>query len=202
MGRSLWTTLPGPLTSRFVRPIVAGSACCSTARRSPAAICPKAIWPRDTPGDDYPAAAYENESLRDRTCGPLTVPARLLRKGSNVLAIEVRASLLHPVVLKTELSRSWNSLHDHEGIWRHCFLGKFELKNSAGVVAAAASRPAGLQVWVEDMHRRVCSSDFLPPGEPGRTLRFVGAQNGIYASQIVCWQRQGYLYRGKLPPAT
>ncbi len=139
----------------------------------------------DAAGDDYPLEAYTNASLRDRVIGPVKIPASLLRKGTNVLAIEIRASLLHPVVLETELSKSWNSLHDHEGLWRHCFLGTFSLTRATGAASSARVRPGGLQVWVADMHRRVSSDDFLPPGEPTGTLRLVGPQNGTCGGQLV-----------------
>ena len=89
------------------------------------------------------------------------------------------------MVLKTELSKSWNSLHDHEGLWRHCFLGKFSLTCASGAVASAKVRPGGLQIWAADMHRRISSDDFLPPGEPVGTLRLVGAQRASCAGQIV-----------------
>ena len=49
----------------------------------------------------------------------------------------------------------------------------------------AAAPAATLQVWVEDMHRRVEATDYLPPGEPSRTVRFVGARNGTFSAQVV-----------------
>jgi hypothetical protein len=152
---------------------------------------PKGELAADAAGDDYPREAYENGSLRNRTIGPVTIPAGVLCKGTNVLAIEVRASLLHPVVLKTELSKSWNSLHDHEGIWRHCFLGEFVLASPTGAIASSKTRPAGLQVWAADMHTRVSSDDLPLAGEAAGMLRLVGAQNGTYAGQIVIGSDKG-----------
>jgi hypothetical protein len=92
----------------------------------------------DTPGADYPAEAYQEGAERDRRLGPLCVPAALLVKGTNILAIEVRASNLNPVVLKRQLSRSWNALHDREGNWRHGFLAKFELRAAASPTTTTA----------------------------------------------------------------
>jgi hypothetical protein len=139
----------------------------------------------DTPGDDYPAEAYQEGAERDRILGPLQVPAGLLVKGTNVLAIEIRAGNLNPIVLRRQQSRSWNALHDREGNWRHGFLAKFELRAGASAVSALR-RPAGLQVWVPDIHHRVVSTEFLPSANPlGRGIvQIVGARNGTYAAQV------------------
>jgi hypothetical protein len=138
----------------------------------------------ETAAEDYPAAADQDPSLRDRALGPLKVPAALLVKGTNVLAIEIRASNLHPRQLARTPSNSWNALHDREQIWRHGFLAKVELRASAPAVASALRRPAGLQVWTPDIHQRLAATDFLPPGEPPGTVRFVGAQNGTCGGQL------------------
>jgi hypothetical protein len=137
----------------------------------------------ETGGEDYPAAAYQDGGPRDRVLGPLKVPAGALVKGANVLAVEIRASRLHPLVLKKKQSGSWNALHDREGIWRHGFLAKLEL-TADGPVSTATRRPSGVQVWVRDMHDRVSTTEFLPPGEPAGTLRLVSVRNGTCSGQL------------------
>jgi len=139
----------------------------------------------DTPGDDYPLEAYRDETKRDRSLGPVKLPQAALVKGANVLAVEVRASDLHPIVLKKVPSRSWNALHDRESLWRHGYLAKLELRGDAAGVMSAMKRPAGTQVWVADVHHRVASTEFRMPGEAVGTVRFVGARNGTYSAQIV-----------------
>lgn len=135
----------------------------------------------------YPRAAYDNQpELRDREIGPVAIPASLLRKGINVLAIEVRASHLHPVVLGMRLAvRNHKVRQGMVGLWRHCGLVRLELRGASRAVVAALSRPPGLQAWVPDPHHRVVSTDFLPPGEPPGAVRFVGARNGTYGAQVV-----------------
>ncbi|HET6429889.1 MAG TPA: glycoside hydrolase domain-containing protein, partial [Phycisphaerae bacterium] len=146
---------------------------------------PKGGLPPETPGEDYPPAAYTNAAGRDRALGPVTIPASMLRRGVNVLAMEVRAALLHPTVLKKDLSRSWNALHDREGLWRHGYLGRFSLTSPDGSVGSARTRPPGLCVWVEDMHRRVRSDDVPPAAEGPGVLRLVGPRNGSCSAQLV-----------------
>ncbi len=144
---------------------------------------PKGTIAPETPGDDYPAEAYDDESKRDRALSA-KVPQALLVKGANVLAVEVRASDLHPVVLRRQQSRSWNALHDREGQWRHGYLAKLELRGGPGV-ESGTRRPAGMQVWVEDIHRRVASTDFRMPGEGVGVARMVAPRNGTCSAQIV-----------------
>jgi len=141
----------------------------------------------DAPAEDYPQQAYGDQpELRDRSLGPVTIPPGLLRRGINLLAIEVRASRLHPVVLNMKLA-----MHNHKvrqgmvGVWRHCGLVGLELRSASRGVASGLSRPPGVQVWVQDSHHRVDSTEFLPAGEPAGVVRFVGARNGTYGAQVV-----------------
>ncbi|MFB3892769.1 MAG: glycoside hydrolase domain-containing protein [Phycisphaerae bacterium] len=138
----------------------------------------------DTPGDDYPEAAWNDASLRDRTIGPVKIAPSVLRKGANVLAIENRASLLHPAILKKQQSRSWNALHDRECLWRHAHVSRLELR-SGGATPSALTRPAGVQVWVQDMHHRVESTEFAPAGQLAPVVKIVAARNGRFSAQIV-----------------
>ena len=144
---------------------------------------PKGNLAPETAGDDYPADAYDKADLRDRTLVPVAVPAACLKKGVNVLAVEVRSSTLHPLVLKTPLSKSWNAWHDREGLWRHGFLGKFALTGGGG--APAGARPDGVQAWPVDIHHRVVSTDFFPAGEETGRVRMVAPQNASCSGQIV-----------------
>ncbi len=147
------------------------------------------LWPviGESGADDYPRAAYEGQpELRDRSLGPVKVPPGLLRKGANVLAVEVRASRLHPVVLGMKLAvRNHKVRQGMVGLWRHCGLLKLELRSESQAVASALSRPPGVQVWVQDPNHRVESLEFLPPGEPAGVARFVGARNGSYGAPVV-----------------
>jgi len=150
----------------------------------------------DAPAEDYPRRAYEDQSeLRDRVLGPVQIPSALLRQGTNVLAIEVHASRLHPIALSLKLA-----MHNHKvrqgmvGMWRHCGLLEAELtlprvsnprEGTEDGVASGLSRPPGVQVWVQDIHHRVESTEFLSAGESAGAVRFVGARNGTFGAQVV-----------------
>jgi len=138
----------------------------------------------DACGEDYPQQAYAAEgiALRDRTIGPVRIPAKLLRAAVNVLAIEVHASNFHPIVLKNERQPNWGGPMRP---WPHAQLCKLEVRSSSQALRSATTRPGGLQVWVADVNRQMRSDDFLPPGESAGTIRIVGARNGTYSAQIM-----------------
>ncbi len=123
-------------------------------------------------------AAFERiKKLRDRAIGPVSVPAELLRKGSNVLAIEVHASQLHP------LCTQWSGFESVDS-WHHGALLKLALR-AEGVELPAPARPAGVQVWVQDVHHRIFSPEYQVVGLGAQSAKIVGARNGTYAAQIV-----------------
>ncbi|HUT35178.1 MAG TPA: glycoside hydrolase domain-containing protein [Planctomycetota bacterium] len=121
--------------------------------------------------------------LRNRTLGPLVLPRAALRKGTNLLAIELHASPIHPVVL-TDREANWGRAFQREMFWSHCRLIDLALEASDPQAPSALERPRGVQVWVEDVHRQCYNADFGPGGKPG-VVRFVGAANGTYSAQVV-----------------
>ena len=115
--------------------------------------------------------------LRDRTLR-VKIPARSLRKGTNVLALEVRTSELHPTALR------WSIPWQGVAAWKHGWLLKVRLTGRTDATAAALTRPPGVQVWAVDVHHRLYSREFHPPGELPTRLRMAGAPNGTYSAQL------------------
>ena len=109
---------------------------------------------------------------RNRRLAPIAVPRGLLKQGVNVLAVEIRTSRLNPI---TGIRQAG---------WSHHRLHELALRSASPAASSALKRPKGIQVWVEDIHRRCYSRDFASPGTALGTLRFVGAANGSYAAQI------------------
>jgi len=99
------------------------------------------------------------------------VPKGALRKGLNVLALELRLS---PLIGR-------RSALPH-GVIRWVTLEA----TPDGAVRSADERPEGVQVWTEDIHRRVMTEEFLEPGvKAGKTVRIVGARGGRYSAQVL-----------------
>ena len=138
----------------------------------------------DPAGEDYPAKAYEAdaEAMRLRKLAPVSVPAACLRKGFNVLAIEIHASLVHPAALNAPRQPNWGG---PTRPWPHGKLVSLELRGNTKAAPPALARPEGVQVWATDMHHRARSDDFLPPGETSGVVRFVAVRGGAYSAQVV-----------------
>ena len=144
---------------------------------------PDGAMSADTPGADYPAEAYGERAaqLCRRRIRPVAIPPQLLRKGVNVLAVEIRASRFHPVVARNPIQPNWGG---PKRPWPHARLFGVALRAAGQGVRSARTRPAGVQAWAEDVHHRTLSTDFLPPGEAAGVLRFVGARRGTYLAQL------------------
>jgi hypothetical protein len=126
--------------------------------------------------------------LRDRTLHGVRIPARLLRKGSNVLAVEVRGARFHPQVLPGAGHPKASNWGRHGGTenftWDHARLLDVRLRGGGGMVPSGAERPAGVQVWAEDMHTRLFDRDFHPAGWPRGVVRMVGVPNGSFSGML------------------
>ena len=118
--------------------------------------------------------------LRDRVIGPVTLPRRLLRRGPNILAVETRGSDYHPVIFGAGIQNGRPLVR----LWAHLLVKRIEVR-STGALPSAIERPAGVQVWVEDVHARVFSSEYLEPGAETGAVRIVAARNGTFAAQVV-----------------
>jgi hypothetical protein len=145
---------------------------------------PPGNLPADASGETYPAQAYGQggEGLRERVLGPVEIRPEMLRAGVNVLAVEIRASWVHPLVQKNPIQPNWGGPGRP---FPHARLCKLELRPASAAVPSAVVRPAGVQVWVEDVNRRVESDEFLPPGEAPGVIRLVAPRNGTCSAQIV-----------------
>jgi len=132
--------------------------------------------------DDDALARFKQ---RGRTA-EFKVPASLLRKGVNVLAIEIRRAPANPAMFLTQTldMKNRNSLGR---CWNRASLEEVALSAAApaaGVVPNVA-RPAGVQVWTEDILAPIRSNRFGDPGEPMLPIRIRGMKNGAYAGQVV-----------------
>jgi len=111
----------------------------------------------------------------------------LLRKGTNVLAVELRSSRYHPIIVDGARSDSfcgWLGDMGHNVRWDHVGLVNMEVQGSSAAIPRGTRRPPGFQVWVDDLHARLYNRDFNPPGWPSGRVRFVGPRNGTLAAQL------------------
>ena len=134
-----------------------------------------------TSADEFTPVGSRLYKVRNRSTDSMAIPQNLLRKGTNVLAIELRAAPLHPYVLK-----QWFGYRDViDRQWEHARLSRLELRCTAKDVPLSLSRPKGVQIWTEDMIRRMFAPEYLESGAAPGVVRLVGARNGTYSAQVV-----------------
>jgi hypothetical protein len=116
--------------------------------------------------------------MRIRRKKDIAIPAETLRKGVNILAIEVHRS---------PTSRTWLSAKNRwPGRWNHIGLLHARLTANAGSgITPNLVRAKGLQVWNADVVTPVFDADYADPNVPLRPIRIVGTQNGRFSGQVV-----------------
>ncbi len=152
----------------------------------------------DTPAHDYPPEAYvtatgqrliadpgtamddetrQRSELRVRHLRDIPIPAAMLRKGTNVLAIE-----LHRAPRDLErYGAAWP--HGQRGAWSMLGFEALELSAAPGA-AAAVARPAGIRVFTPSPLIELHDMDFPNPDDPVRPLVLAGARNGSVSGRI------------------
>ncbi|MGQ9661057.1 MAG: glycoside hydrolase domain-containing protein [Kiritimatiellia bacterium] len=156
----------------------------------------------NTPAQSYDAAAFVSTSgeiigtrnadpatlnLRVRKLGPIEVPTKFLRRGVNVLAIEIRRTHYHPSAkgwwnypLETR-KQPWWTTGKLVDVW---------LRAEGTGVRANVARPPGFQVWVQDRNDRVYTVDYGDPAEPLGKIRLIGVRNAGFCGQFVIGSSQ------------
>ncbi len=127
--------------------------------------------PSDPPSPD----AIERMKRRRRQIADLALPAGALRRGRNVLAIELVRAPYDPVLPDGEGS------FPYELVWDTCTL----LDVSLTADDAAGGRAEGLHVWNSDPWIRSDDRDVANPAEPLRPVRIAGARNGAFNGKVV-----------------
>jgi len=127
-----------------------------------------------------PKTCHAQLERRIRRLDDVTVPAGLLRKGVNVLAIEA-----HRAPYDQAISAMGRGAKGYEINWCTVGVTRVELTATGAGVVPNVARPAGLQVWNPEPDRRVTASDYGDPCEPLRPIRLSGARNGAFSGAVV-----------------
>ena len=145
----------------------------------------------------YRRAKHDEESqrriaLRVRTLADIAVPQQLLRKGVNVVTIEVVRSPYHKVLDEirphlAEKKADWRTQGaSYDLPWNTCELIQVQLTAlTAGGLVPDAARPEGLQVWNSDPLAADFDAHVGDRCEPVRPIALVGARNGSFSGKVV-----------------
>jgi hypothetical protein len=141
----------------------------------------------DTLAEDYPAeisilpdvpshrpefrAEYEKKvPLRIRKVENVSIPVTALRKGMNVLAIEIHRTAMTPTKYP----------------WNQCALISIELTAEGRGIVQNITRPSGVvQVWNADLLADVTDVDYGDPHERLKPVKIVGTRGGVFTGQFV-----------------
>jgi glycosyl hydrolase family 123 len=119
----------------------------------------------------------------------LVVPQKILRKGKNVLVIELHSAPYHELTL-TKTRRGGYKFYGFRGApghshWLTIGLPGLSLTASGDGVLPALTRPEGFQVYAQSPLRVVYDTDYALAGAGPKPLRIIGARNGSFAAQLV-----------------
>lgn len=116
--------------------------------------------------------------LRIRSMQNVSLPAGMLKKGLNVLAIEVHRAPYAEGFFN--ISGWWEGFQCHAGLLSACLL----VEPSEGVTPNV-SRPKGFQVWSANPMMAVFDMDYGNPVEQLNPIRIYGVRNGSFSGQVV-----------------
>ncbi|GAG22821.1 unnamed protein product, partial [marine sediment metagenome] len=133
-------------------------------------------------------------ALRKRKLKDIAIPAKLLRKGVNVIAIEIVRAPYHRVVdelkgigtdAKSEKEVKTRGCLYYLG-WNTCEITSVQLAASGGEgLVPNTGRPAGLQVWNSNLLAGDFDADFGDPSEPVGPITLAGVRNGSFTGKVV-----------------
>ena len=113
----------------------------------------------------------------------MEIPAALLRRGLNVLAVEVHAA---PVD-----SRAFDNWRKDGYDWPPIGLLSAQLTVSPpGAAVPNVPRPHGIQVWNCAPYDTVTTFDYGDPTEPLRPIVIHAARNGVFSGRLMVGSQQ------------
>lgn len=160
-------------------------------------LAPGAANP-DQVADDYPPEAFwdpngkllkfgdeknaDRLALRVRRLRRVTIPATLLRKGSNVVAVEVHAA---PIQGLDTLAKLINGGGEPVA-WPPIGVLNARLTVApAGAATPNTQRPGGVQIWNCEAIQAVGAYDYGNPAEPLRPIKIHAGRNTVFSGRLV-----------------
>ncbi|MDD4888797.1 MAG: DUF6067 family protein [Phycisphaerae bacterium] len=125
----------------------------------------------------------DRAAKRERQGGPIDLPVAALRKGGNVLAIELHRSPIHPSALTWWNGDEW-AYGRYRG-WNPVGLVDAKLVAEGEGIAANLARPAGIQVWNCMPAATVSAINWGDPAETLRPVVVPASRNGVFSGRLV-----------------
>ena len=151
----------------------------------------------DTPAERYPEEAYVrpdgqiyqrkdekqfadrvNVRIRELSANGVPIPASMLRKGVNVIAVEVHAAPL------SEQMYAYSVLDTQRMPWPHAGVQDARLVAASGVTANVGPTEV-VSLWTSQPMETVEAWDYAHPADRVSPIRLVGARNGSFSGKVV-----------------
>jgi hypothetical protein len=127
----------------------------------------------------------ERFERRYRKLADVVVPTKLLRKGVNVLALQLHRAPVNEAATKVKFEQ-FGGMRRQWKLWAYVGLSKMELSAAAGSsVETNTGRPAGVQVWPCEVTDNVTAFAYGNPAAPERPVAIVAARNGTFVGRFV-----------------
>ena len=122
---------------------------------------------------------------RFRRARDIVIPAALLRKGLNVLSLELHRAPVNEAV-QTVTRRVFGGVYRMPGVWAYAALTDLKLTASPGAaVTANVARPKGVQVWNCAPFDTISVNSYGDPGDPGAPIEIDAVRNGSFSGRFV-----------------
>ena len=180
---------------------------------------PKGPLEPTTLAEDYPLEAFvdeegflidiKNEKKHDKSTAArarsrlrelksIPIPSSLLRKGVNVLALQLHRAPAAEVMFihKSKLTRYNTVQHAKASWWSRVGISSIQLSASPGTGVSghsgASGRPDGFQVWTRPIYVKVSPTDFGDPCDSPGLIRLSTARGGVCSGQVVASSKSSF----------
>jgi len=126
-----------------------------------------------------------NFERRYRKMAGVEIDSTLLRKGENVLAVEIHRSPVNEAAVSAKIGPI-SGMRRVQGIWSYAGLRSLRLAAARGsAVRPNNGRPEGVQVWNCLPFDTITSSSWGDTGEALKPIRVPAARNGVFSGRLV-----------------
>ena len=120
---------------------------------------------------------------RYRRIADLAVPGKLLVKGANVLAVELRRAPMNEAAVNAKrIASPGDGMYNVPGMW--AYVGLKSVSLTGGGAAPNVARPKGVQVWNVPVFGTVTAFDYGDPGEP-LPVKVAAVKNSVFSGRLV-----------------
>ena len=138
-------------------------------------------WPGEFIGKKEHIPLFER---RYRRMENIAVPAELVRKGSNVLALRIHRSPVNEAVIGAERFKE-GGMSTRQGVWAYAGLKTVSLTSASGAgVVSNTARPNGVQVWNVAPYQTISAFDYGDTGDVVKPVTVAAARNSVFSGRL------------------